>query len=74
MMIGGLLAAIYLFRPLTYTFAKEGMEAKDLVALPRAAASPARLAGLSIILGIASAGPYDFLQIGRPEAAEEGLD
>jgi multicomponent Na+:H+ antiporter subunit D len=75
MMIGGLLAAVYLFRPLTYTFAKAGMEAKDLVVLPRARqVLPLVLAGLSIILGIASAGPYDFLQIGRPEAAEEGLD
>ena len=75
MMIGGLLAAVYLFRPLTYTFAKEGMEAKELVTLPRARQLlPLILASLAIILGIASAAPYDFLQIGRPEAAEEGLD
>jgi hypothetical protein len=53
----------------------EGMEAKDLVSIPRARQLlPLILAGLSILLGIASSGPYDFLQIGRPEAAEEGLD
>jgi multicomponent Na+:H+ antiporter subunit D len=75
MMIGGLLAAVYLFRPLTYSFAREGMEAKDLVSISRARQLlPLILAGLSILLGIASSGPYDFLQIGRPEAAEEGLD
>jgi multicomponent Na+:H+ antiporter subunit D len=36
-------------------------------------AVPLLLAGASILLGIASAAPFEFLQIGRPEAAEEGL-
>jgi multicomponent Na+:H+ antiporter subunit D len=76
MMVGGLLAAIYLFRPLTYAFSKEGenMKTNHLVTLSRARqALPLALAGLSIILGIASAGPYEFLQIGRSPAAKEGL-
>jgi multicomponent Na+:H+ antiporter subunit D len=34
---------------------------------------PLVLAGASILLGLFSAAPFEFLQIGRPDAAEEGL-
>jgi hypothetical protein len=36
-------------------------------------AVPLVLAMAAILLGLLSAAPFDFLQIGRPEAAEEGL-
>jgi hypothetical protein len=36
-------------------------------------ALPLLLAGAAIALGIASAGPFELLTMGRPEAAGEGL-
>ncbi|MFN4089955.1 MAG: complex I subunit 5 family protein [Alphaproteobacteria bacterium] len=76
MLAGGVLAAVYLFRPLTHAFARGAAEGTAAHApVPRAhQAVPLVLAGLSILLGVASAGPYAFLQIGRPAAAEEGLE
>ncbi|HEV7275883.1 MAG TPA: proton-conducting transporter membrane subunit [Devosiaceae bacterium] len=74
-MVGGLLAALYLFRPLTYAFTRRGLEEREFARVPRPRqVIPLLLAGLSILLGIASAAPYDILQIGRPHAAVEGLE
>jgi len=70
---GGLLAAIYLFRPLNLMFSKEGA-ARDLAPVPRwEQALPLLLALAAVLLGLFSAGPFAFLQIGRPEAAVAGL-
>lgn len=70
---GGLLAAAYLYRPMVATF--RGEAPADLTAIPRAwQAVPLLLAGGAILLGVVSAPPFDFLQIGRPAAAVEGLE
>jgi multicomponent Na+:H+ antiporter subunit D len=71
MAVGGLLAAAYLYRPLALLFARDA----EVVASPPSRARqavPLVLAGASILLGIASAGPFAVLEIGRPAAAEEG--
>jgi formate hydrogenlyase subunit 3/multisubunit Na+/H+ antiporter MnhD subunit len=74
MLLGGLLAALYLFRPLTLAFARGGTEPAPLQPVARSRQiGPLLLAGSAIVLGVASALPYDFLQIGRPQAAAEGL-
>lgn len=70
--VGGLMAAAYLYRPLTALFARE------VVATPRPIARswqaiPFGLALLSVVLGLMSAVPFDLLQIGRPDEAVEGL-
>lgn len=69
---GGLLAAVYLYRPMGALFAR------DIAVAPRAIprlwqAVPLVLAALSILLGILSAVPFDLLQIGRPDQAADGL-
>ncbi|WP_296476101.1 proton-conducting transporter membrane subunit [Roseinatronobacter sp.] len=69
---GGLLAAAYLYRPLTAIFARE------IAVTPRPIpwgwqAVPLVLAMLSVALGLLSSVPFDFLQIGRPDQAAEGL-
>jgi multicomponent Na+:H+ antiporter subunit D len=73
MLAGGLLAAIYLFRPLNRMLDQAGpanlrpvSRARELV--------PMALAVLAVLLGLAPAGVYDLLQIGRPVAAVEGLE
>ena len=72
MALGGLLAAAYLYRPMAVLFARESLIAPRPVT--RAAqAVPLVLAGASILLGVFSAPPFEFMQIGRPDAAEEGL-
>ncbi len=72
MAVGGLLAAVYLYRPLAVLFART--DAPDLAALSRARqVVPLILAGASIVLGIASAGLFEILPVGRPQAAEEVL-
>lgn len=69
---GGVLAAGYLFRPLSRTFFQARVQT---VAVPRRRqAVPLTLAALALVLGIVSSGPYAFLQTGRPIAAEEGLE
>jgi formate hydrogenlyase subunit 3/multisubunit Na+/H+ antiporter MnhD subunit len=71
MALGGILAAVYLYRPLAVLFARN--EAPDLVALSRARqVVPLILAGASIGLGVTSVGLFEILPIGRPEAAEAG--
>ncbi|MCC6000538.1 MAG: hypothetical protein JJU19_06680 [Pararhodobacter sp.] len=69
---GGLLAAAYLYRPVTALFARDPVCTPAPVSRTRQAV-PLVLAGLSIVLGVISAGPFEFLQIGQPETAEEGL-
>ncbi|WP_322516081.1 proton-conducting transporter membrane subunit [Rhodopseudomonas palustris] len=70
---GGLLAAGYLFRPLSHLLA-ERHQPGDLVVVARSRQTIALgLAALSILLGLLSLGPYQLLQIGRPGAAAEGL-
>lgn len=69
---GGLLAAAYLYRPLAAIFARE------IAVAPRAIsrgwqAVPLALAVLSVALGLLSSVPFEFLQIGRPDKAVEGL-
>ncbi len=69
---GGLLAAAYLYRPMTALFARE--TPRPPAPVSRALQTvPLVLAGLSILLGVVSAAPFEFLQIGRPETAEAGL-
>jgi multicomponent Na+:H+ antiporter subunit D len=75
MLVGGGLAAWYLFRVLNRTLTEpaEGMVAR-FAAVPRAPQIVALLLALvSILLGLLSAGPYEFLQRGRAGAAAEGL-
>jgi len=69
---GGLLAAAYLYRPLAALFAREvARTPRPISRLWQAV--PLVLAALSIALGLLSAVPFDFLQIGRPDQAAEGL-
>ncbi len=72
LLLGGLLTAAYLYRPLAMVFAKAD---EAPAAVPRSQqAVPLLLAGAAIVLGIASSGPFQFLQIGFPRAAVEGLE
>jgi len=72
MALGGVLAAAYLYRPVAALFARE--TPSDPRPVSRALqAVPLALAGASILLGVLSGAPFEFLQIGRPDAAEEGL-
>jgi len=70
--VGGLLAAAYLYRPLAMLFGR-GAGASPVPPSRARQAVPLLLAGASVALGIASAGAYGILEIGRPPAAEEGL-
>ena len=73
MLGGGLLAAIYLFRPLGAAFA--GSAVPVITPVPRSRqAIPLVLALMATLLGITAALPYEFLQIGRPQAAQEGIE
>ena len=65
---GGLMAAAYLYRPVTALFA--GERAAPARAVPRVVQLvPLVLALAAIALGILSAAPFEALQIGRPEGA-----
>jgi hypothetical protein len=69
----GLLAAIYLFRPLALMLT--GKEVPVVAPIPRQRqAAPLFLALVAVAIGIASALPYAFLQIGRPAAALESTE
>lgn len=69
---GGVLAAAYLFRVLACTFLSARGERAPIGVARQAL--PLALAGTAILLGIVSAPPYEFLQIGRPPAATGGLE
>ncbi len=72
LLMGGLLTAAYLYRPLAMIFARADAAPG---AVPRSQqAVPLLLAGAAIMLGVASSGPFEFLQIGSPRAAVEGLE
>lgn len=75
LIVAGLLAAAYLYRPLALAFALPDADAPVPRAVSRARqAAPLLLALAAILLGILSAGPFAFIQIGRPGAAVEGLE
>lgn len=69
---GGLLAAAYLYRPLSVVFGRADTSAFRLPSRAQQAV-PLALAGAAIVLGIASAGPFETLAIGRRQTAEAGL-
>lgn len=70
MVAGGLLAAAYLFRPIAFFFATAPPDAA-WQPVPRGRQWIALLLALaSVLLGLLSAGPFQLLQIGRPERAE----
>uniref|UniRef100_E6VNQ6 NADH/Ubiquinone/plastoquinone (Complex I) n=1 Tax=Rhodopseudomonas palustris (strain DX-1) TaxID=652103 RepID=E6VNQ6_RHOPX len=70
---GGLLAAGYLFRPLSRLLAKREQPGALLAVTRWRQAIALGLAMLSVLLGLLSLGPYELLQIGRPGSAVEGL-
>ena len=67
-LLGGLLAAAYLYRVIAALFAERAERAGcAAAALGRGAAlAPFVLAGCAIALGLASAGPLDLVAVGRP--------
>jgi multicomponent Na+:H+ antiporter subunit D len=69
---GGLLAAAYLFRPLGRMLARREGPPAARVARGRQGLA-LLLALMAVALGLLSAWPWELLQIGRPEAAAEGL-
>ncbi|MGE4338868.1 MAG: complex I subunit 5 family protein, partial [Pigmentiphaga sp.] len=70
MIAGGLLAAVYLFRPLNAAMA--GTSVPGIAPVSRCRqAIPLALSLVAIAIGLASSLPYEFLQIGLPEGAEE---
>lgn len=72
MAVGGVLAAVYLYRPMAALFTPG--EAPAIASVPRTRQLvPLALAGASVALGIATTGLFDILSIGRPDAAEAGL-
>jgi NADH:ubiquinone oxidoreductase subunit 2 (subunit N) len=73
MLVGGLMAAIYLFRPMNRMLDRTAPAILHPVARPRELI-PLTLALLAILLGLAPGGIYALLQIGRPLAALEGLE
>jgi multicomponent Na+:H+ antiporter subunit D len=73
MLIGGVLAAAYLFRVMSLTLLERDTPAM-LEPVGRGPQVVALLLALvSVLLGLLSAVPYDFLQQGRPGSAAEGL-
>lgn len=70
---GGLLAAGYLFRVLNRFLSESETQARLKPVARSSQAIALMLAGLSILLGLASLPPYDLLQIGRTPEAAEGL-
>jgi multicomponent Na+:H+ antiporter subunit D len=69
---GGLLTATYLYRPLAMLFARDESRVCEPVSRTRQAV-PLVLAAAAIALGVLSAAPFDFIQIGKPSAAVIGL-
>ena len=69
---GGLLAAAYLYRALAAIFARE-ISITPCAISRNWQAVPLVLAMLSVALGLLSSVPFEFLQIGRPDQAAEGL-
>lgn len=73
LLLGGLLSAAYLYRPLAMAFARG--DGATFVPVPRSLqVAPLLLALAAILLGLASQAPFGLLQQGRPAAAVEGLE
>lgn len=73
LLIGGLLSAAYLYRPLVLTFAQsDGRSFKPVPSVLQAV--PLILALAAILLGLASQPPFNLIQIGRPVSAVVGLE
>ncbi len=72
LLAGGLMSAAYLYRPMALAFARSDDAFAPVPRLLQVV--PLVLAGAAILLGLASAGPFEFLQTGRPQAAAEGLE
>jgi len=70
---GGLLAAAYLFRPLNLMMSQAESQSARRTEFRRREILALFLAVLSILLGLLSAEPYALFQIGRPDAAMEGI-
>lgn len=71
---GGLLAAVYLFRPLNELMRTRGADAPPLARVHwTLEAVPLILALGAILLGLASLEPYRLIDVGSPRAALEGL-
>lgn len=73
LLLGGLLSAAYLYRPLAMAFAR----ADDATFVPVARSlqvAPLLLALAAILLGLASQAPFGLVQQGLPAAAVEGLE
>ena len=74
MLAGGLLAAAYMFRAFAQAFAAPRDESGFRAVPLRMELAPLLLAGISVLLGFLSLPAFTLLQIGRPEAAQEGLE
>jgi len=73
LLIGGLLSAAYLYRPLALAFSKS--DTPTFAPVPRGLQfAPLLLALAAILLGLASQAPFRLVQIGRPASAVEGLE
>lgn len=73
LLVGGLLSAAYLYRPLALAFAKA--DAQSFRPVSRLLqASPLVLALAAILMGLASESPFSLIQIGRPASAVAGLE
>ncbi|MDP2212871.1 complex I subunit 5 family protein [Phenylobacterium sp.] len=69
LIVGGLMSAIYLFRPLNPLMRKRSDDAPPLARVHwTLEAAPLALAISAILLGVASMGPYQLIQIGNPVA------
>jgi multicomponent Na+:H+ antiporter subunit D len=68
---GGLLAAAYLYRPMVVLFARDLPEVRPVSRAVQLV--PLLLAAASVLLGVFSDAVYSLLQLGRPEAAAEGI-
>ncbi|MCL6251952.1 hypothetical protein M3P36_12975 [Altererythrobacter sp. KTW20L] len=73
LVVGGLLSAAYLYRPLALAFAKADTPTFAPVSR-RLQLVPLLLALAAITLGLASQTPFSLIQIGRPASAVEGLE
>ncbi|HSJ77543.1 MAG TPA: proton-conducting transporter membrane subunit, partial [Erythrobacter sp.] len=73
LVVGGLLAAAYLYRPMGMIFARD--ESAIFRHVPGALqVAPLLLALAAMLLGVMTEAPFGLLQIGRPASAAEGLE
>ncbi|MFC3311209.1 proton-conducting transporter transmembrane domain-containing protein [Blastomonas aquatica] len=73
LLLGGLLSAAYLYRPLAMAFSRD--DDATFAPVPRSLqVAPLLLALAAILLGLGSQAPFSLIQTGRPAAAAEGLE